>query len=286
MVLVKVNQYEIGEQEFLAEVSKLCGNKGLSHPDENIINNAVKNLIEGYLVLNEALKSSIAVTEDEVEQEMIDYMMQFKDKEKYQEDLEGIKITNDQLKKHLKNRILIGKYLKAKVQHPQIPNDEQLRRFYQENIKAFKVKEVVRVSHILIKPEMGLEKAKEVRAKLKTPHDFFETVSCCSDCPSCLQAGDLGYIVKGKMVAEFDEVAFNLDLHEISQPVATKFGYHIIMLTDRKKGLTLPFEEIKDLLKKRLQDIEYELEVVRHINELREKADIFVSDEIWSFFQE
>ncbi len=286
MTLIKVDDYEITEQEFCSELFTLCRDKGIEKPDHKTIEEAVNNLVEGFIVLKEARAKGVEVTEDEVEKELLDLMVGFDSPDQYNEFLEFLKTSPEIVEKHLQDKLIIRKFLNANHDMYCTCSEEKLRLFYEENIDSFRLKEVIRVSHILIKPEMGMEKAVQVRSNIKTPEDFSRVVGCCSDCPSCSQAGDLGYIQKGKMVPEFDRAAFSLDVNEISKPIATEYGFHIIMLTDKKKEITLPFDQVKDLLKKRLCKIENEIETIEMIQELKMKAAIFVSDDIWLYANE
>ena len=141
---------------------------------------------------------------------------------------------------------------------------------------------MVKASHILIKgtDEESLLKVKKIRAMINSPEDFIREAESCSDCPSSCQCGDLGYFTRGKMVKDFEDLAFSLQINEISQPVKTQFGYHIIMVTDHRKSKTASFEEVKEALKKRLQQIDSELQLIRHLKELRANAEIEIYHEL------
>jgi peptidyl-prolyl cis-trans isomerase C len=89
----------------------------------------------------------------------------------------------------------------------------------------------VRASHILVKTE---DEAKNILNQIKTGSDFAELAKAYSDCPSSRKGGDLGYFCKGQMVKEFENTAFTLQRGQVSDPVRTQFGYHIIMVTDTR----------------------------------------------------
>jgi peptidyl-prolyl cis-trans isomerase C len=89
----------------------------------------------------------------------------------------------------------------------------------------------VRASHILVKTE---NEANNILNKIKTGSDFAELAKAHSDCPSARKGGDLGYFSKGQMVKEFENTAFTLQRGQVSDPVKTQFGYHIIMVTDTR----------------------------------------------------
>ena len=86
----------------------------------------------------------------------------------------------------------------------------------------------VRASHILV-PKLG--QAQELYTKLKAGSDFKNLAKLFSECPSKKKGGDLGEFGKGQMVEEFWTGTVNLKVGEISQPIKTKFGYHLILRT-------------------------------------------------------
>ncbi len=89
----------------------------------------------------------------------------------------------------------------------------------------------VKASHLLVKTQ---EDAEKVRAEIVAGKDFAKAASEVSLCPSGAQGGDLGYFGKGQMVSEFEQAAFNLPVGEVSQPVKTQFGWHLIQVTATK----------------------------------------------------
>ena len=92
--------------------------------------------------------------------------------------------------------------------------------------------EEIRASHLLVKTE---QEAKDIRKKITEDGvDFAEAAKEYSFCPSKADGGDLGYFGKGQMVKPFEDAAFALKKNEISQPVKTQFGWHLIVVTDIK----------------------------------------------------
>ena len=92
----------------------------------------------------------------------------------------------------------------------------------------FKPKEQVRCSHILVESE---SEAKELLTKLQGGADFAREAKNLSKCPSGQNGGDLGSFSRGKMVKEFDKVAFDLEVGQLSDIVKTQFGYHVLKRT-------------------------------------------------------
>lgn len=89
----------------------------------------------------------------------------------------------------------------------------------------------VKASHLLVKTE---EEAKKLREEIVNGKDFAAVAKEVSLCPSGQNGGDLGYFTYGQMVKEFEDVAFSMEVGEVSNPIKTQFGYHLIYLTDKK----------------------------------------------------
>ncbi len=89
----------------------------------------------------------------------------------------------------------------------------------------------VRASHILVKTE---EEALKLKKEIENGKSFAQIAKEVSLCPSGQNGGDLGYFTKGQMVKPFEDAVFSMKTGEISNPVQTQFGYHLIQLTDKK----------------------------------------------------
>ncbi|MBQ9246409.1 peptidyl-prolyl cis-trans isomerase [bacterium] len=89
----------------------------------------------------------------------------------------------------------------------------------------------VKASHLLVKTE---EEAKKLKEQINNGQDFAKLAKEVSLCPSGQQGGDLGYFTKGQMVKEFEDACFSMKVGEVSNPIKTQFGYHLIYLTDKK----------------------------------------------------
>ncbi|GLQ87073.1 SurA N-terminal domain-containing protein [Dyella flagellata] len=148
-----------------------------------------------------------------------------------------------------------GADLKADTQ----PTDEELKKRYQSEIARFGMPEEREVSHILInvpknatpaQQKAALDKAEKIAAEA-TPANFTKLAQQDSDdLGSKLQGGDLGWLQKGVTNAAFDAAMFALQKGQISKPVLSDEGYHIIYLRDVRSGQTKPFEQVRgELLK-------------------------------------
>jgi peptidyl-prolyl cis-trans isomerase C len=124
-----------------------------------------------------------------------------------------------------------------------------MRKVYDEAIASQKKEQEVRARHILVETE---DEAKNVLAELKKGADFAELAKTKSKDPGSADGGDLGYFTKDQMVPEFAEVAFKLDKGQLSDPVKTQFGWHVIRVEDKRERQPPEFDKVKDQLEQYL----------------------------------
>ncbi|QIB26829.1 peptidylprolyl isomerase [Caloranaerobacter azorensis] len=127
--------------------------------------------------------------------------------------------------------------------------EEELVAFYNSNKTRFKKPEMVRARHILVDTE---SEANRIIEEIKKGLNFEEAAKKYSKCPSKANGGDLGYFTRGKMVKEFESASFELEKGQMSEPVKTSFGYHIIEVLDKKEEEVSPFEAVKEQIKNQL----------------------------------
>lgn len=125
--------------------------------------------------------------------------------------------------------------------------DEEAKKYYDEHKDQFTEPEQVHVRHILLSDDVtSADSIKKVQEALKSGTSFDEAAKTASLCPSAPEGGDLGFISKGQMVPEFEEAAFALKKPgDLSEPVKTRFGWHIIKLEEKKAASVHAFNEVK-----------------------------------------
>lgn len=149
----------------------------------------------------------------------------------------------EQLKKSL-----LAQYSISKLMSSIDASEEEIEEYYNENKEIFKSPENVTASHILVDT---LEKAEEITKEINEGLDFAEAAQKYSSCPSKDKGGSLGQFGRGQMVVEFENAAFSMNVGEISSPVKTQFGYHIIQLNSKNEASDLTLDEAKkDIINK------------------------------------
>ncbi|GAA0124048.1 MAG: peptidylprolyl isomerase [Clostridium argentinense] len=144
----------------------------------------------------------------------------------------------------LKRDLLIQIEVSKTFNNAQV-NDNEIEEFYNNNKDMFKTEETVAAKHILVDSK---EKAEKIIEEIKNGKLFEDAATEYSICPSKAQGGNLGEFGRGRMVPEFEEAAFNLEIGVISEPVKTQFGFHIIKVEDKKQPSVKPLEEVKSMI--------------------------------------
>jgi peptidyl-prolyl cis-trans isomerase C len=220
-VLVKVGKAEITKDDFLKEVSRIPEWARAQFSGKEGKEKFLDELIKRELVYEDAKKMRL------------DKDPEYLDKVK---DFEKMTLISLILKKEVED--------KAKV------DDADVKAFYDKNADKFTIGTKLRASHILVDTEA---QAKDIRERLNKGESFAKLAQSFSkDKGSASKGGDIGYFGSGQMVPEFERAVMGLKIGEISEPVKTRFGYHIIQLTDVKKGETASFEQSKEAIRKQL----------------------------------
>lgn len=142
---------------------------------------------------------------------------------------------------------MLQQFSLSKILNKVTVSDDEIAEYYEKNKTTFKTNEMVKASHILIDSE---EKANEVLEELTDGLSFEEAAAQFSSCPSKSAGGDLGQFGRGQMVKEFEDAAFSMKKGEISKPVKTQFGYHIIKLVDYIPERDSKLDDVKEDIRK------------------------------------
>ena len=207
------------------------------------------HMVEQRLMVQKAKDLEIKIDEAAIKNYAQSYIAQIKSQypseAAFQADLAQMRITQAELEKHFVDQItdsalteqLMEKYITPKVSI----TDAEMREFYETSKDSMAVKPVSWDLRLIVREVMPSDEAEqsvlseieEIQQRLDSGADFAELAREYSDCPSSEQGGDLGFFSRGMMVKPFEDAAFSLSVGEISQPVQSQFGYHIIKLNER-----------------------------------------------------
>lgn len=150
--------------------------------------------------------------------------------------------------------------------------DAELHSEYEARIKDVEAPEEVHARHILVKTR---EEAQQIKADLDSGQDFAALARDKSIDPGSGPAGgDLGYFTRGQMVKPFEDAAFGLKPGEVSDPIQTQFGWHIIKVEDRRRQAPPAFDQVKEQVRRIVVQKRYQAK----LEELRARSDIEIVD--------
>lgn len=168
---------------------------------------------------------------------------------------------------------LLKNYAFSKILSGETVSDEEVEKYFEDN-KAVFAKELVNASHILIDSE---EKALEIKKEIEEGKDFAQAAMEYSSCPSKDAGGELGEFPRGAMVPEFEDKAFSMEEGEVSEPVKTQFGYHIIKLNSKSDPANITFESVKEDVRSEALRVKQQEAYLKKLDSLKDKykSEIF-----------
>lgn len=246
----------------------------------------------GYqMILDEMIKekliekrsAAVKVTDEQVTETFKKFTANLGPEEEVKKQIEASGQTLESVRENIRTSLRQDQWLEAEVDKAGGVSDKDAETFYKANTEKFLSPPEVRASHILVrvppesKPEVVVEKQKAAQAiavRVKKGEDFAKLAKELSEDPSAKEnSGDLNFFGKDQMVPEFSEAAFKMKTGEISEPVRSQFGYHVIKVTDRHDAETVPLEKVKPKLLAYLKG--QKVEALK--KEIREKAEVKIN---------
>lgn len=242
----------------------------------------LNNLIDIRLQLQEARRIGLKVKETEIDNAIEEVKRKYNlTDEALRLSLKAEGLTMEQYRVRLADQILLSKVVNLEVKAGILISDREIEEYYEANKDKYATGEKVRIRQIFFKrPEEESQiaaveaKASEVMERLNRGEDFASLAGELSEDPSRQFGGDLGYVKRGSILKEVEDVAFGLKVGEVSKPFWSPAGLHIIKLEDRiEDNMEKIREEIKETLFKKAFSQRYN----EWLKKLREKAYIEIN---------
>ena len=228
-------------------------------------------------------KQGIEVKPETVAEQLAAVKQRFPSEAEFNKALEENNLTESKIKADIKRDMAIQQLLDKEVDQKVKISDDESKTFYDTNPQLFQQPERVEASHILIKvaedapDEQKAEarkKINEIQQKVKKGEDFAELAKTYSEGPSAPRGGELGFFGRGQMVKPFEDAAFELKPNEPSDVVETRFGYHLIKVSDKQPAKKVAYADVKDRINKHLKDQKLRTERQLFFEKLKKDAKI------------
>jgi peptidyl-prolyl cis-trans isomerase C len=286
-VLARVNDEPVTKADFERLIRNIEGGRGPIPAErrDEVLRSALDQLITYTVMKQEAAARNITVTDADIEAELRQMQQQFPDEAEFAKALAARNTSLDQLRADARVDMQIDRMLEAEVASAAEATEADAREFYDGNPDQFEEGESVRASHILVMAREDADEAtrQQARAKIEAAlkraragEDFAALAREYSDDGSKEQGGDLGFFERGRMVPPFEQAAFELQPGQLSDIVATQFGFHIIKVSERKEAGAVPYEQVKPQIVSYLSNRKKQERVEALIEDARKRARIEV----------
>ncbi len=282
MALV-VNGEKIDDNDIRQEVERLrpryeqvFAEKDPKERQAQLLDWSRENVIERVLLRQEAKKDGWNIPAAEVETALARLREQSKKSEELRAAFNAG--SDDEIKAMIEQQMQVERKIDAVYAGAAQPSDEEIRKYYEENKDQFKSDEQVRVAHIVkyvnwqTDEAAALEIIRRAQQEIKNGAAFEVIVDKYTDCAD--SGGDLGFIGRGQMVEEFEDVVFKLGVGQVSDVFRTRFGFHLAKVYSRTPPRVPELREIKARVAEELEEQMKEQALADYLDALRSKAAI------------
>ena len=250
--------------------------KAGSQEFQTLKNQVVQFLVQREQFEQQAAALDVEITEKQVDDRLAQIQKQYfgGDKKKFEKQLKDQGLTEAQVRKDIRSQIVSEKIF-AEVTGKVTVTDKQVEEYYNKNKSQYSQPESREVRHILVKTRA---KADDIYNQLKAGADFAALAKKFSEDTGSKANGGKLTISKGQTVAPFDQTAFLLKKNEISKPVKTEFGFHIIQpLGDVKAAKVTPLKEVQDSIRQQLAQTKKNEAMTKWVEDLKKDYEDKIS---------
>jgi parvulin-like peptidyl-prolyl isomerase len=291
-VVATVNGMTIKEEALTAEVNKKLPRASYhARVSEQKLrefrDQALQKLIEEELLYQEAKKQKLVLKPFELLQQIELMKSGYATEKDFQHALAKAGLNNLSLMQRLERRLLIQKIQQEQIIQKVNVTDSDIREYFKANREKFIVPKRFRLRHILISVnpgamaagwQAGLEKAQQVHSRILAGQDFAELAKEISaDSSSRDKGGDIGWVHKGQLIPELEAALEGMQIGEVSKPIRSIYGFHLLKFEGQKPEKQLTFDEINhEKLKKKLTKKRIEARRQEYLSHLKARSDIRV----------
>ena len=280
---ITVNGERIEDQEIQQEIERLRPSHDQAFADRDpkereaqLLDWSKENVIERVLLRQEAKANGPEVPAADVEAALAKLKEQYEKPEAlYKEfDTEG----DEKVKEMIELQMKVERQINNVHAGVADASQDEIRQFYEENKNRFKSDEQIRVAHIVKYVNWQTDEATAMQAitqahdEIKNGAAFEAVVDKYTDCGD--SGGDLGYVMRGQMVEEFEDVVFNLNEGQVSDVFRTRFGFHVAKVYDRKPPAIAELKEVEKEVAEQVKEQKKEQALGDFLDALRAKATV------------
>ena len=243
----------------------------------------IQRMIEDELLFQDSLRLGIVIATEEIDAAVAAARARYKDRAAFEQELAQQYLDEAGYRRKLRRQRAIKQVVERQVMPAISVSEEDVLGFYQANPQRYQIPEKFRLSHILIRTTPGEDPDQNptarhtiemIRAQLRQGAEFGALARQYSEEPRREQGGDLGYVRRGQILPQLEEVVFNLAIGEISPILTSAHGFHLFRVTDRTPEREISLEEARPDIQETLMQLKRDRAVAAYVDALRKKADI------------
>lgn len=254
--------------------------KALTEARETLLN----RMIDALLMQQESRKTGIVVREEEVADAIKDILARSNiSQEDFRKGLAKEGTTLEAYRKEIRDQLMRIKLIRRDIKSRVAVTDEEIGEYYRKHREDYEGKESVRIKQILLplpkeEDQAVREKlradAGEIHRRLMNGEPFDQLSAKYSEGPAAATGGDIGYVERGMIIPEVEDVAFKLPLQQISGVIESSVGFHIVQVIDRRGAGIKGIESVREEIREKIDREKMEKKFEEWLEALRKKSNI------------
>ncbi len=291
-ILIHVNSRIITQSQFDVRIEQNIRENGAPPANrlEDFKKSVMEELVNEALLEDRAKELDLITTDQEIEDQIkrLKEQNNVKSDEEFEKSLAASGLTLDRLRDQLRHSQTLQRVVGREVQAKVDLSDDALRLLYEREKDTWKIPEKAHLAEILISngddAGTAARKAKQASDLLKGGAKFEAVVKDFSDGATRSKGGDLGFVAKGELAADIDRAVFSLPVGAVSDPIQTRFGWHLVKVLEKVPVSYKPFADVKAELLKREQDTQFQKKLAEYLDKLKRDAVIKVNPEALAYY--
>jgi parvulin-like peptidyl-prolyl isomerase len=292
-IVAEVNGRPISRQIFQAyyrfEVNKFAkaGNPINEAYLRDLRRHLIDSLVESELLLQEAQRHGIKISDEVLNQEIDNDRAQFAGEEQFQADIRSYGIEFNDYRNIRRRKLTIERLITEHIAPEAVVSDADIRAFYRQHAERFRVPEQLHIRHITLRfPRDATDDQKAqvherivaIQQQIEGGRDFAELAREYSEDPSRQQGGDAGFKTADQVARTFGQAVLDLPAGHMSPPIETPLGYHLVIVAERRPGRTIPLARVQAQIRQNLYRQQTRKPIQAHIKQLRANARIVIHE--------
>lgn len=292
-ILAHVNSRIITQGAFDARFEQVVHDQGPpanAARAEEMRKTLFNTLVDEALIEDRARDLDLITNDKEIE----DQIRRLKEENKvttdaeFEKALEASGLTLAKLRDQLRNASTVQRVIGREVQSKVDTSDDALRVIYEREKESYRIPEKAHLAEILISrgsdPAAALPRVGGAVEALKGGAKFENVVRQYSDGSTKDRGGDLGWVSRGELLPEIDKTVFALSVNSVSDPIPTKFGWHLVKVLEKSPVSYKPFSEVRAEILKREQETQFQKKLAEYLEKLRRDAVIRVAPDVAAYY--